>query len=97
MQLSAADVKFMGPLQRYAALVDSGAKVANHFCSVCGSQIYKTGELMGDMAFIVASTLDDPEVFQPQASLFISRALSWDQPNPDTMHFDEMPPIDSAG
>ncbi len=51
---------------------------------------------MADMAFIVASTLDDPEVFQPQASLYTSRALSWDPPNPGTMHFDEMPPVEAA-
>ncbi|GAB5413400.1 MAG: hypothetical protein Cons2KO_10030 [Congregibacter sp.] len=97
MLVPAADMKFIGPLQQYSASVDSGATVTNHFCSVCGSQIYKTGELMADMAFLVASTLDNPEVFQPQASLYTSRALSWDQPNPGTMHFEEMPPVDAAG
>jgi hypothetical protein len=71
--------------------------VSNHFCSVCGSQIYKSGKLMPDVAFIVASTLDDPELFEPQASLYTTRALSWDQPNAGTMHFEEMPSADVEG
>lgn len=51
----------------------------------------KTGELMPDMLFLIASSLDDPELFRPEATLYASRALSWDQPNPQTAQFDEMP------
>jgi len=92
MLVPAAAMTFTGPLQSFSAVVDSGATVSNHFCGVCGSQIYKSGELMPDMAFIVASTLDDPDIYQPQASLYTSRALPWDMPNPATDHFAEMPP-----
>lgn len=97
MLVPASEMSFIGPLQRYSATVDSGATVSNHFCSVCESQIYKSGELMPDMAFLVASTLDDPEMFQPQASLYTSRALSRDAPNSATVHFKEMPTADAAG
>jgi hypothetical protein len=92
MLVPAGAMTFSGPLQNHSGVVDSGARVSNHFCGVCGSQIYKSGEMMPDMAFIVASTLDDPEIYQPQASLYMSRALSWDAPNPATEHFTEMPP-----
>lgn len=92
MAVPAADMVFTGPLKAYGAVVDSGATVTNHFCGDCGSQIYKTGELMPDVAFIVASTLENPDVFQPRVSLYTSRALSWDPPNPATTHHEKMPP-----
>ncbi len=47
---------------------------------------------MADMTFIIASTLEDPEVFKPEVSVYASRALSWDQPNLSTQSFETMPP-----
>lgn len=47
---------------------------------------------MPDMAFLVASNLNDPDQFKPDVSLYVSRAVSWDSANPHTVHFEEMPP-----
>ncbi len=84
-------VTINGQVQRHSVTADSGATVANFFCPKCGSQIYKTGDYMTDMTFLVAATLDDPEVFKPEMSVYASRALSWDQPHNDTQVFETMP------
>ena len=47
---------------------------------------------MPGMIFPRASSLDDPEVFQPKFTIYTSRSPSWDGPNPDLPAFDEMPP-----
>lgn len=47
---------------------------------------------MLNMEFLLASNLDDPDQFKPEVSLYVSRAVSWDAPNPYTVHFEEMPP-----
>lgn len=47
---------------------------------------------MPDMAFLVASNLDDPDQFKPEVNFYVSRAVSWDAPNPQSLHFDEIPP-----
>jgi hypothetical protein len=41
---------------------------------------------------VKAGTLDDPEQFKPMASVYASRAPSWDRPPSDLPAFEEMPP-----
>lgn len=91
MVVSSDQIRISGRLKSHDNEADSGAVVKNHFCANCGVQIMKTGELMPDMLFLIASTLDDPELFRPDTTVFASRALSWDKPNADTVHFDTMP------
>ena len=47
---------------------------------------------MPGMVFPRASSLDDPEVFQPKFTVYTSRSPSWDRPNSGLPAFDEMPP-----
>jgi hypothetical protein len=47
---------------------------------------------MPGVLMINASSLDDPEKFVTQMSVFASRAPSWDQPPQSSPSFPEMPP-----
>jgi hypothetical protein len=47
---------------------------------------------MPGVMLITASSLDDPEKFQSQMSIYTSRAPSWDRPPADSPMFPEMPP-----
>lgn len=85
-------ISIAGNVTSHTVTADSGAQVSNHFCPNCGSQVFKSGTYMADMTFIVASTLEDPEVYKPEVSVYASRALSWDQPHLSTRAFDTMPP-----
>lgn len=85
-------VQFTGEMSEYEIKADSGATVAHHFCPTCGSQIYNnTTNGPGNVA-IVATTLDDPSVFSPQAVVYASGAAPWDPPYDGVPHFEKMPP-----
>ena len=92
MMVPSATVSFSGAVSTYELKADSGSRVTHNFCPTCGSQMYNTNEKLEGMTVLVASTLDDPELFDPQMTVYASRALSWDQPAADTRQFDEMPP-----
>ncbi len=76
----------------YDAPSDSGNTVSRGFCPTCGSAVYTTNSGMPGMAFVRASTLDDPEVFQPQMVVYAHRAPSWDHMDPALPSFEGMPP-----
>ncbi len=81
-----------GEVRVFDAPADSGNIVGRAFCPACGSPIYSTNSSMAGMAFVRASSLDDPEVFKPDLVVYASRAASWDRPDPSLPAFDGMPP-----
>ena len=85
-------VSITGKLTNYTKPGGSGQPFTRRFCPVCGSRIAGVGPALPGMVLITASTLDDPEKFVSQMSVFASRAPSWDRPPPGTPSFPEMPP-----
>lgn len=80
-----------GELKFYDNPADSGNVVSRGFCPTCGSAVYSTNSGMPGMVFPRASSLDDPEVFQPQMIVYASRAPSWDRMDESLPAFDTMP------
>ena len=72
---------------RYGA---SGKPIRRAFCPTCGSQMFGLPEIVPDMISIRAGTLDDPNLYQPQAEIFVSHANQWDMLNPELLHFEKM-------
>lgn len=87
-----AALRVTGEVKFYDAPADSGNTVSRGFCPTCGSAIYSTNSGMPGMAFVRASSLDDPEVFQPQMVVYAGRAPSWDHMDPALPSFEGMPP-----
>ena len=85
-------VSITGKLTDYTKKGGSGQSITRRFCQVCGSKIASVAAAMPGMLLITAGTLDDPERFQSQMSVFASRAPSWDRPPAGTPAFAEMPP-----
>jgi len=81
-----------GALTSYDKPADSGNVVTRKFCPTCGAAILSTNSGMPGMVFVRASSLDDPEVFQPQLAVYTSRGPSWDKLDPALSSFPEMPP-----
>ena len=81
-----------GALSSYDKPADSGNIVTRKFCPTCGAAILSTNSGMPGMVFVRASSLDDPEVFQPQLAVYTSRAPSWDKLDPALPSIAEMPP-----
>lgn len=81
-----------GEMRFFDKPADSGNVVSRGFCPTCGAPVYSTNTGLAGMALVRASSLDDPEVFQPRMVVYASRAPSWDKTDPDLPAFPEMPP-----
>lgn len=84
-----------GALTGYERAGGSGQPITRHFCTTCGSPIYSEPTAMPGVVMVRASTLDKPEGFASQMSVFAASAPSWDRPPEGTVMFDTMPPADS--
>ena len=62
--------------------------ISRGFCPTCGSAIHSRNSAVS----VRASSLDDPEVFQPQMIVYGKRAPSWDRMDPALPRFEAMPP-----
>lgn len=70
---------------------DAGNTVSRGFCPSCGSAVYSTNSAMPGMLFVRASSLDDPELFEPRMTVYASRAPGWTRIDEALPAFAEMP------
>lgn len=80
-----------GEVRYYDHPADSGHVISRGFCPSCGCAIHSKNSAQPDMAFIRASSLDDPDIVTPQMVVYASRAPSWDHVDPSLPSFAEMP------
>ena len=80
-----------GELRFYDRPADSGNLVSRGFCPACGSQIYSLNAAMPGLAFLRASSFDEPGRLVPQMVVYASRAPAWDHVDPSLPAFAVMP------
>lgn len=85
------DLTIEGAMKFYDHAADSGNIVSRGFCANCGSAILSRNTAMTGMAFVRASSLEDPDAVTPQMIVYASRAPSWDKMDPSLPSFAEMP------
>jgi hypothetical protein len=88
-------VSITGKLTEYTKSGGSGQPMTRGFCPTCGSRITGVAAVMPGVTMLTASSLDDPEQFVSQMSIYCSRAPGWDRPPADAPVFPEMPPAQS--
>ena len=91
MAVPEAALKLTGETREFSTVGGSGNPVTRVFCPNCGSPIMSKGARPG-VVMLKAGSLDDPEHFKPMASVYVSRAPSWDKPRDGLPAFPEMPP-----
>ena len=64
-------------LATYADRADSGRSVNRRFCKSCGSPIVSLVEMMPNVHFIKAGTLDDKSWLKPTMHLWCDSAQPW--------------------
>ena len=74
-----SETKLSGPIKYFAHVADNGAKTRTGFCPECGSPLVSSTERFPDRIYLLAGTLDDPAVFEPQFTVFESEAQPWDR------------------
>ena len=92
MGVPKAAVTLTGQVSSFDKPADSGNIVSRCFCPACGSAVYSTNSGMTDFLFIRASSLDDPEIYSPQLTVYTSRSPSWGRIDPNAPSFEAMPP-----
>lgn len=85
-------VKIAGEVSGFDKPADSGNIVTRCFCPVCGAPVYSLNSGMTDFLFVRASSLDNPEIYAPQLTVYTSRAPSWGRIDSGTETFEAMPP-----
>ncbi len=91
MAVPKAALTVTGEVKIFDAPADSGNIVGRAFCPNCGCAIYSVNSGIADLIFLPASSLDDPEIFEPQMVVYASRAPSWDHVDPALPSFETMP------
>lgn len=86
----AASIK--GKLTEYKIKGGSGQPITRRFCPKCGSRVTTSAAVMPGVLMVTASSLDDPESFVLQMSIYASQAPTWDRPPTSTPVFPGMPP-----
>jgi hypothetical protein len=83
-----------GQLRYYSTSSIRRGKHKRGFCSECGSRITGGEFEPGESPFVgvLASSLDDPSLFQPQMDIFVSEVQPWDQMDPAIPKFEQYPP-----
>lgn len=66
-----------GALREYKSVGDSGVEVGRLFCEACGTGISAANERVPEMIPISAGSLDDPNLFVPQAHVWTGSAPAW--------------------
>jgi hypothetical protein len=92
MGFPAEAVALSGEIREFRNYGDSGREVTRAFCPTCGAGIYGRNAVMPHFLFLRASSLDEPDLFDPQMIVFASRAPAWDAVPPGIPAFPELPP-----
>ncbi len=86
-----AAVTLSGRASTWEIKGDLGTPKSHGFCPTCGAPVYLAFPTMPDMFAIQAGSLDEPERYQPQATLFTASGHAWDALAPGVRTFEGMP------
>ena len=90
--VQAATFTLSGPIKYWDSKADSGNVVSRGFCTECGSPVSSKNSGVGFLAFVRATSLDDPSYFKPQMVVWTSMAQTWDPLDSSLPSFERMPP-----
>jgi hypothetical protein len=76
-----------GEIQRFATDSEGGGHHLRGFCARCGSRLTGAENSKQGIIGVVASSLDDPSIFQPRFEIYVEDAQAWDIMDPSTPKF----------
>lgn len=88
-------VSLVGKEPKFFALkAESGRIMSRGFCEDCGSPIMIRRPETPQLTFLQAGSLDDPNLFEPAAEVFSSRAQPFVRPIEGAARFEKGPPAE---
>ena len=85
---------YTGKPKEITKQADSGKKITSHFCSDCGTTLFRTGESFPGAIILKAGVLDDPKWAnqnKPKGELYAPERVSWVAALDDVAQIDGMP------
>lgn len=82
-----------GNPKTYTLVANSGNDVTSHFCSDCGTTLFRDGPASPGVKFVKAGILDDElaiNAAKPSVELFVSRKEDWVPAISDAFQKEEM-------
>jgi hypothetical protein len=70
-------LKGKGELGSFTVKASSGREVTREFCKRCGSPLFTKAEMVPDLIFIKAGSLDDSSWVSPVLNCWTSRKEAW--------------------
>ena len=86
-----ADMAITGEASTWRVASASGNEKIHAFCPTCGTPVYLTFVATPEFIAINATSLDDPDQFNPQAVTYTIRGHAWDIMDPSLQAFERMP------
>lgn len=80
MPLEAQSFEMRGPFREYEMTGGSGKSTWSRFCAICGLQLARRSERSPNRIYIHAASLQDPDRYQPEITIYTDAAQSWDLP-----------------
>lgn len=80
-----------GATKSFAYRGDSGNPLHRHFCPECGSRLYTDAQVMPDMLFVTAGSLDDASGLKPDMHIYTKSKQPWAHIPPGAQTFPGMP------
>lgn len=80
-----------GTTRSFAYTGDSGQPVLRHFCPDCGARLYTDVQVMPDMLFLAAGSMDDASGLKPDMHIYTRSKQPWAHIAPDAQCFEGMP------
>lgn len=87
-----ASVRLAGNASVWESVGDGGMKKQSGFCPTCGAPVYLAFPDVPELFVVRASSLDEPERYQPQMATWTAAAQPWDRLDPALTTFEKMPP-----
>ncbi|MCJ1310403.1 hypothetical protein MMC25_004067 [Agyrium rufum] len=84
-----------GSPSQFKKTADSGKEITSHFCSKCGSTLWRDGASFGDAKVVKVGVMDDKSIVdaaKPAAELFSGGRINWVAKTEGAGQLDGMPP-----
>ena len=77
MLVPAAALTYTGALSEHTKTADSGGRITQQFCPVCGTHLFAKADAKPGFRVVRVGNLDDPSSVQPAANIWTASAPAW--------------------
>jgi hypothetical protein len=82
----------IGETRDYQRIADSGNRMHQRFCPVCGTPMFSEAESRPHLIFVRGGTLDDTEIARPTVTIWATSAPTWACIDERLPRFEGQPP-----